>query len=76
MQTPVMHFISNVSLATVVLVIAALVNTALFFLNVSYSRKLRRRRQALLNSEKRLLPGPVTMAMTARFTEKPAASRE
>ena len=48
------------------------INGALFLMNVSLSRTLWRRRQALLKHENRLAPGPVTATIADRFSKRGA----
>jgi hypothetical protein len=69
MLTSVAPFVAQFGLATIALIALSAINGALFVLNVSYSRKLWRRREALLKRENRLAPGPITTAMTDRFAK-------
>ena len=72
MLTTAAHFVAKLSPATLGLIAASAINGALFLINVSFSRTLWRRRQALLKHENRLAPGPVTATIADRFSKRGA----
>jgi predicted lysophospholipase L1 biosynthesis ABC-type transport system permease subunit len=68
MQTTVLQAILKANAVPITIALATLFNVLLLAANMAYSRRLRRRSQALRRAEQRLGAGPVTASLQERFS--------
>jgi hypothetical protein len=70
MSATAAHFLTTLNLTIVILIVASLANVALLAMNLSFSRRLSRRRRSLLQHEERRKPDVLGVSMVSRFGNK------
>jgi hypothetical protein len=76
MKNVVLQALTSVDRTTLAIGVVSLINAIVLLANVAFSRRLRRRHQALLRAEDRLSAGPVTASLRDRFADERTAARE
>jgi hypothetical protein len=74
MSAPAAHFLTNVNLTIAILVVVSLANVALLAKNLAFSRRLKRRRRSLQQSEERRKPDVLAVSIASRFSNKTVLS--